>query len=213
MRKSIQVNYEDWKILKERCLEYDTQINTFISELLNNRFYVYKLYLNNDECYIGQSANIKQRLKTHLSSKEIIKIEILAEVSSRIKAKHIERMYILKNENCINKNFIVFDFEISEIGMYFAEILQDLYFEKYNSTMYLSSNGYINNAYVMRLTGGIQLDPHDDFIRAVAQSENIPIDKIIFTAVEKWIHPIVALDIIRLSNVETGIEIYKKLYQ
>lgn len=213
MKKTIQVNYQDWKILKEKCAKAETQINKYLAELISGRYYVYKLKMEDESIYIGQTINLKTRIHNHLNCKDVKEMEIVAECENRIDAINIERKFIIENPNCINKNYYNFDFEVSEMARMHSEIMQQIYCQKFNHVLYVSGNGYINNSNLEKMIYGCNKSGIDkDFIDILAKTENIPKEKIIITKEEKWIHPTIALDVFRSSSVENKIKVYELLF-
>ena len=89
---------------------------------LNQKTYIYKLYLENDKIYIGKTVNINRRIKEHFSGKG-------SKVSQKFKPKHYEILEVCDG------------FFSSEIEQYYTDINIKIYgYDNVRGGIYTNSN-------------------------------------------------------------------------
>lgn len=212
MEKSIQVDYETWKMLKKECLDNSKTIKKYLKDYMDGKKYcVYKLELKGGKCYIGQTKNIYKRVLDHSYDKSISDVVILYTTDSQMDVLNAEKKYIAENKNCINKNYIDLSFEISEMAIFHSFVVQMLFKIEYNYTIFVTNNGYISNVNLEYITNHKNIKVDADFLMSISKHEKIEKERLIIINGNKWYHPTIALDIIRERRPDLKVKIYNLL--
>jgi hypothetical protein len=218
--KTIRVDFETWKTLKEQAQEELQSIHRKIHNIVKaGKYYVYILHLDSDMVYIGQSGNIEKRLFQHFCNKNIHNIELF-EFDTKQEARKFEITRIVESPNSINKSNIELNFDICEMSKFYGMILFN-YLLKNNKIPSITKSFYFRQLDILNFckqeTNNTEMVfSYDiDFVQSIAKKENIDINNVIirnYGDVGNFIHPLLAFDFIRERSRKAKIELFDFLY-